>query len=911
MPNQPGVRIRFQDADTTVANVEAELPTLLIGPLYEVFDKESSDTGFDPLTAADQVYEWPGKRVGSIVDLTGTRNGLIDSQRKFMASQIPSVYLVDGEVEYQVSDGNIDAISQSGFELKQEARTDLERGTFDSFVLELNGEQLVYRPSGGLIDAQLGDRADIGAAPFTITSVSNTELRVFESLTPVLSTATRVEEDESSSDTVSITPSSTSGRVVVSVTGTDLATEVPALAVGDAAVTAYPMTGLTSITGAINDGDGSYDEIDNLTFGVDVSLSDVEGFVVKVVNATTSQTTFAKVVAIDTTAGTIGLDTAVGTADADVVAVTIMRSQVGYVESIASDNLSAVIIVPQTFSDSQTFVDFYTTETDVVVYPDFDVKVSYRALRSDLSDVANSNQEVSDFLSYTGHASVSELDGLGFALQIALLAQPSGRAVYYIPVDLEPAGTDSGLPENYDLLTGYQNALESAESIPAYNVVLLDRSTSLDDALKTHIDSMSTVAENAYRRGYFYQDVPLGAVESSTGEIRPGQVAGGVAGSLTSGNTVIRDANVDFISEGEVVAGNQVVVTFPPALAGTYTALGTTTDNDLILDGDPWDITREFAIAGTVDVNTAVAGQHTISGGAIDSSSFLFVEEGDVVEITEGGTRYRLIVSTVNSVSLVCTDEVPGDLDFGTGNSDNGSSFSVIRSYISPSVEYYIRPLSKSQQVAALVASKSLVGERYTLTLDNAPTITIGGTPTVLSPSLTLVALAAKRSGLRSFDEVTNLRLGGGIESVRHGYGAFKKSQLKTLSDAGFTLIAQETSTSSPYVRDMITTDTANGIVKQEELVVANADWVGKTISLQFGTPIGAKLPNITPRLLGIRAIQLDALLNKWLQEGRLTSYQIVKVEQDATNKRKTNLEIRGFFPVAEKEVEVTIERQV
>ncbi len=922
MPNQPGVRVLFQDSpDTTVNIVNAELPTLIVGPLYQVFERDQSSTNFDPV-GVDQDFVWPSLKIGSVVDLQGTRNGLIDSQRKDLATLVPSVELVDGSIRYTVSDDNISNLSQSGFRVAIEARNGLDRGTLDVYILDLDGEEVLYNPQGGLTLAQVGDFLDIASSKFTVSEVSDTTLKVDESLSSNLSTLVAYQEDEGSSVALSVTPSAISGRVIVSILNSDFSTVSP----GDAVVLQVPMSGLTSLTGTVGTAAAGETEVTGLTFGV--TVSDLTGYVVKVVNTTTGQTTFADITAVDSVAGTLSFDTDAGMTAADSVTVTVLKAQVGYVESVATDNLSISVITSQTFSDSKSIVYIAGSTTATDVYPDFGLEVTYRALRADLADVPNTSQQVSELLTYIDHPSTDFRDELAFAVERAILAQPNERGVIYVPVDVEPDGS-TGLAENLDLLAGYTNALEAAEATTGYNVVLLDKSVALDNLLETHVQTMSSDPELQYRRGFFYQEIPLGDVESETGAINPGKTVDGLAPTGAEGNKVIRDANVNFVTGASVVAGTKVVVTFPEEFAGEYTALGTTTDNDLILSGGVWPLLKEFT-ATSGDLNTGVDGFHVLNDASslsIAPGLFTHVEANDYVELTvdnNGGgaanTTYRFKVISVNAAGdeLVLEDEVAGVVDFGSGNpSGNVSAISVIRSWESPAVKYYIRPLSKSQQVTKLENVKTLSDERYTLILEYSPRIQVGtddsGQPIKenLSPSLTNVAIAAKRSGLRSFDEITNLTLGGGIETATFAYGYFKKSHLRRLSDAGYTLIEQKSSTSQPFVRDMITTDTTSGIVKQEELVIANADWVARTLDEIFANPPGSQLDIITPRLLGARTIQLDSILTSWEQEGRINDSEILSVTQNELNPRQIDISLRICFPVAEKEIEIIIDRQV
>lgn len=916
--DQPGVRVRQQNVETPTTTVEAELPTLIVGPLYEVFENEQASGTFDPLTAGAQSFTWPELRVGTVVDLEGTRNGLIDSQRRDLAPYVPTFYLVDGTTKVTVSDSYVESLTQSGFDLNIASLTGLERDTLNFYAITLNGSEILYQPDGGLANADVGDRLTVGATATTIATVSDTKITVEENISTEAQAPVRVDEDEAGPDTVVIAPSPTAGRVTVTLTGTDFVTENPSIAVGDAVVTGVPMTGLTSISGAITDGDASYDDINGLTFGVDVSLSDVDDYIVRVVNSTVpgGQTYFTNVVAIDTTAGTMTVGSAVGTADADVVSVTIYEAQTGYIESISTDNLELTAVVPNTFADTGSFIDIYSTELSNPVYPEFNVEVDYRASRKELTDQVWSAASPDELLELLDIDAVNYKDGLAFAVNVALLAQPSDAEIFFIPVDPEP-DTSTGLPENFDLTTGYQNALEAAESVDVYSIVPLDRSTAIDSALQVHVDTMSTEVERAWRRGFFITDVPLGETQSEQGVIQPGFVPGGVANNPTDGNKIITDPNVDFVTTAGVVAGTSVVVTYPEEYAGEYTADGATTNDALILSGAGWEITREFAISGTFDVDTIAADTHVISGGTITATQFVHVEPGDYIEFDEGATTYRLRVTAATANTITATDEVPGALSF-TGTGSNGSNGSVIRSW-GPSngggVEYYIKPLTKSQQITELVDSKTLADRRYTLLINQQPTLQIGtdssGDPITdqLDAALTAVAIAAKRSGLSSYQDVTNLTLEGGISATTYGYNYFKRSQLNALAEVGYTLCVQKTASAEPYIRDMVTTSGLTaGLVEFEEMVTANVDWISKTLRDTFAPPVGSRLPNINKRLLGIRHLQIDAILASWKEDERLVDYTINKVVQNSINKRQVDIDVLLVVPVAEKEIEITLQ---
>lgn len=922
MPNIPGTSFSFQENDATLNVIEADTPTCVIGVLYNVVEDGVATGSFDPLDSSNQAFEWPSKPADGVVDLTGVKNGRIDSQRSELADMPIEVSLRDQSAVYPVSSEYVENVDQDGIELKQGARTGLDRGSFDVYALEVNNEQFVYAPGESFSSVVVGDRALIGAANLTVESRVNRKLTFEESLTTVLSTATRVKQNEGGSVTLSITPSATAGRVVATITGTTFAVAAPTVAVGDLAVIGKPISGLVSLEGNLVAGGAS---ADGLTLPSTVSLEDIDNYIVKVVEYTTTdgsfaaieQTHFVKIADYDAVAGTIDFDSAIvpTTALAD-VKITVLSGVVGVIESINDASTQLTITAAETFSDSLSFVDIYLASSAMTVYPEFEVLVSYRSFRTSIADTSSSVSSLSDFLEEVGHSAVDYRDGLGWAMRTAFLSQGSDSPVYYVVVDPENGGV-TGLPENRDLVTAYSSALESIETAPVYNVVLLDRSAALDGVLQAHVDAMSTPEENSYRRGFFTQDFVVGDVESTTGIIEPGRTSTGIAASATTGNAVIRDDSVLFVTEANVTAGTVVVVTFPSALAGSYVASGDTTDNTLVLQGNGWPLEKEFTVATlTVDTNSPL--EHTISGAA--AGQFVHVEAGDYVEFTESAVIYRLRVISVNAAGtqVICDDSGAG-VDFGTGNTNNATSVSVIRSWnptTTPGVKYHIRPLTKAQQVARTVAAKSMANERYSLLLAQTPTMVLYTDASGVevsgeaSDALNRVAVAARRSGAAEpHVEITYATLAG-ITSVKHGFDFFKKTHLKSLSDAGFVVILQNSKSGTPYIMDMITTLTTQGLVKQEEMVIANADWIGKTLSSSLQTPVGATPPNIDDRLLGIRTMQVSSLLKSWLGT-RILGYTILSIGRNATNRRKTDIKLSLLLPLAEKEIEIIIERTV
>jgi hypothetical protein len=923
--NNPGARVS-QIANTT-ANIAGTvtLPTAIVGPLYEI-KKLAQSTEYDPF-AVTTTFTWPDKRSGTVVDLGGTRNGFYDSQRLELYDYPAEFYVKEGETYTQINYDHISDTNQTGFTIGSALATGITHGNFNFYVVDMNNELFGYLPTGG-IGVSVGDGLVLGVSTDVSIVTGSTSTKVyFDVVNPADVSAPTVTESTyvfEGGGLITVTPSATAGRIIATMSVSDFSVEVAGLSVGDVSVSYMPISGFTSLQGLLT---ATKDSVDGITFTLTSGLYDSVGYKVKITEytdgtyTTVSDVYFSTIVSVNTSTGIVEIaDALTAMADDAFVTVTILRGQVGYVEAISDDNTQLTIVAQTAFSDSLAVLDFYTSGTQLSedgynAYPFLDVYVTYRSSRKDIADQIFSASTEAELLTEIDHSSIDYRDGLGFAVRAAINAQPTQKNVIFIPVDIEP-DSSTGLPANKDLVTGYTNALETLEATSAYNVVQLDKSTTLDALLTNHVAGMSTEIEGQFRRGFLYQNVPLGDVESTTGVISPGNVATGVAATTTSGNKIIKDDSVAFITDAEVVAGTKVVVTSPAAYAGEYTASADTTDSDLILEGADWEITKESLIA-LVTVDTVADSQVVTSV----ESTFLFADAGDYIEVTISAIRYRLKVVSINALGTVatCVDEVAGALDFGTGNSDNGSDATLIRSWgATTPVSYYIRPLTKSQMVTKLIASKAANNRRISLSLNYAPSMAVdvddAGNDVYarMSPSISLAAMAAKRSGQNANQEATNLFLGAGIESPTYAFNFFKPSQLNLLAENGFLLIAQNDDNALPYIRDMITsTGLTAGLVEFEEMVVSIGDWISKILKSTFALQPGQRPKNLTPALLGLRAAQTDILFRSFVGNDYLVGFKILTVEQDAVNKRQTNIVVEMIIVVAEKEIRFTLNTSV
>lgn len=884
--NEPGVRVIQEVAEGALSSADSDLPTCIIGPLYSILTQESAGS-FDPLSGSAQDYEWPNAPAGSLVDISGTMNGIVDS------TEVMAFYLKDAVTDAVTEITTVSSIDASGFTIA--AGSAEVRDTVSCAILDVDGVQYLYSPTGDFSTVEATDVFSDNSDQFVVLSRSPTKIFVapatgtFEG--PADLTADTATVLPVGGDQIDAAASSVSGR-----TRLTYSTGGPwAVAEGDVVVGGVAMTGLTSLSGALHN---PQTIIDGLTFGVDVVTADIVDRRVRIINSTAGTTVFTTVVSVDSDAGTLTVADDAGDEN-DVVSITIYRSQVGYVDSVAGDDSYIDVVFPTVVADTDTFavVVEQSDFSSIDFYPQMEVLVDFKVHRTDLAGSFYSASSVSELSEITGFTP-DYRDGLSFTVAQATLAQDNAAPVYFIPVDMyqdveDPTG---GLSDQEELL-GYTAALEVAESIDVYNIVAMSNLSSVQSAVVQHVNTMSDPAEKKERRGFLVFDVALGETESSTGVIYPGKTANGLAPSGVGGNKSLYDASISFVTEEDIETGDRVVVSG----FGTFTSLVTTTDSQLDLSGDNWTVTKE-ALTATMSVTTT-ADIHAFTGAS--SGKYLLADVDDYIEATISGTTYRMRIVSVlaNGTGFSAVDEVAGALSFAAATA---SSVTLIRSI--KNVSWHANPLSKSNQVSATLARKTANSRRLTAMINQVPTVEINSTLSVdLTPELTASMVAAKRSGNDANQEVTNLYLGGGVTSVSYAHGYFNRNQLNSLAGGGFTLIAQEQSNSPPYIRDMITSSTSGQTVFTEELVTAIADKISKDLRATFVSRPGQALNKIDTRTIGIRHMQADAFFRSKLNQGYLNDYTINSIAQNSVNRRQLDIDVTLVIPVAEKEIEFTL----
>lgn len=425
-----------------------------------------------------------------------------------------------------------------------------------------------------------------------------------------------------------------------------------------------------------------------------------------------------------------------------------------------------------------TQVPFEVFENTVTfeVFPNYELLVSFRAL--DLSSV-NSELAIYAASDLTALGDVSPANPLAWAAQAALVAMgTSDELIIGLPVDLFPnddPGDKSGYPEDKDEVLGYLLALEIlSRNESVYYMVPLTQNSTVRDSFVSHCLAMSAPEEKKERICYLSYKLPLGDVESTTGEVAPG---------LEGGNKAIVDPGQNFLSQYNVIPGNIVVIESPASIAGEYEVGNGTTEDRLELEGDNWTQTLEMTTSvgnfggqtgatasldttgGVTTLTTLAAGGNlftdsdvgrtiVINGAAdanangsqvivsvVDGNNITFVASTPPADAPDGNNGsiawtvtpdnevgsntanqfkdaeagdYLVVGSVYREITAVKSDglNLYGRLEYDGAplSLGSGNSVSVIRTSIA--VNYHVRPLTKTDQASTLAAISQARGSR-------------------------------------------------------------------------------------------------------------------------------------------------------------------------------------------------------
>ena len=912
---EPGVIVRQEFVQTETLQVATtDLPICLVGPLYRV--TQGNVTAFSPLSSAPQTFAWPGKMVGTVVDLSGTRNGFIDSQRRDFAPYMPTFQLVDpatGQV-VDVPADLVSALTQTGFTVAPGASVGQARVTQNTFVVSLDGDRSAYAPRGGFGPIVVGDLFGFGPDNFVVQSRNATVLASTVALTSETASTTLV---TNTIITLAVVPAPIPGRVSVSIAGSDFAAQSALPAINAPVVTYRPLTGFNSSTGQA----GANNTITALVPALLYNSGDLVGKRVRVENVSTGALIWSTVVAFNPATSLLTIGESAGTLNTNIL-VTIYSAQRGYAESVnvLQNEIIVVLDGGQAFSDAEAIVSVYTGAAVAVQYfPPFALRASYRQSRKDLANQVFTASSVVEFLQQVSHTAIHVSDVMGFAFNVADLTQRtsgSARPITFVVVDEEP-NSSTGLQENLDRQLGYTEALENIESVEVYKIQPLTDLDSIRIIIQAHITAMSDAAQKQERTTITSVRMPQGRIDGTTGVVEPGRVPGGIVTANTSGNGNLIDANVAFLAQGQVAEGTRVEVTYPALLVGSYVASSSTTDDTLVLNGFQWPVVPEFPFDGASLTVATASSVHTFTGAT--PGTWVHVEPGDYFRVTAAGVTYSLRVLSValNGGSLSAIDEVAGSLDLTAASLATDTH--IVRSWGGgsnvPFVAYHIAPLTKSQVTDRLIATKPVNNRRVCVMMDYRPTMVVGvnalgqEVSQELDTYLSCVAVAARRSATASHLEITNRFLSGGITTVKHGFGALKNNDLNRLAEAGFTLLTQITRQAPPYIRDMLTSATVN-FTQSQEVVTSNADWISKVLRRSLRPAAGAAVRTQRPALTALRAAQIYSIFESFRTnspEPIVINFSIRSVGINEANPTKTDIVVDLQMPVGDKIADITL----
>lgn len=230
------------------------------------------------------------------------------------------------------------------------------------------------------------------------------------------------------------------------------------------------------------------------------------------------------------------------------------------------------------------------------------VYFAYRALRTDLSGVANEFNSINDVAGLLGEA--TDENPLALALELAL-ANTTGR-VFAVGV-----ATDD--------LAGHEAALNLLENQRMYCLVPLTQQSSIIAAYQAHVDQMSLPAEAGWRIVLANTAIPTTQTIGNYNLASPNANGGSNTITLNSGNYILTASNATFISDG-VVAGDTINVTAStgsPTQVGTHTVLTVVSNQSLVISATGTGTAVSYYVTRTMTKNQqalAVAAASTTFG---------------------------------------------------------------------------------------------------------------------------------------------------------------------------------------------------------------------------------------------------------------------------------------------------------
>lgn len=617
------------------------------------------------------------------------------------------------------------------------------------------------------------------------------------------------------------------------------------------------------------------------------------------------------ITAVDVAGGGLDffVDTAV-TATAGALPVVIHRPEYRDVTSIVTDFdavYSGTAIVPDTTFGLFTPVSLFTESMTFEVLPDFQLLTSFRAL--DIAAV-NDTLAVSTISEVQSLGTVHKANPLLWAANAALLAMGTGD----VPVLLQSidmfsdalSGSKSGFPEDRQEALGYGLALEilSSQESP-YFLVPLTRNESVRAAFRGHVLAQSQPTAKRERVVYQTYDIPLGDFESVEGVIAPG---------FNGGNKRITDTGAGFISTHGLIPGNRVVIQRPAAYAGSYVMAAGSDDDNLILEGTPWQQDGAGAFLSTA-TEFLVDNADTTVANVVESATndvFKDVEAGDYLLL---GGQTRLITAvgnfapgTFNSLTYAGSALTPAA---------PAQSVSILRTSIG--VQFYAKPLDKTEQAATLAAISQGLGSRRFVSFWPDSVEQITGTNTQgldvkeLVPSFYAAAAEAGRdSVIPSARSSTGMSLAG-FTGLANSNRYFSTAQLNVIAGGGWAVLEQKVTGGPVTMRHLLTTDMST--VKNQELsFTKNVDNMAKVKRASTEPLLNDEngRVNITQDLLTSLAFPFQGIYESFVGTGQLVrtsgkpAYKILSIRQDPLNADSILEDVELNVPLPANRVVVT-----
>lgn len=541
--------------------------------------------------------------------------------------------------------------------------------------------------------------------------------------------------------------------------------------------------------------------------------------------------------------------------------------------------------------------EIFDADLTYELFPDYELLVSYRAL--DLSSV---NQELAVYSAddLTALGGVHPANPLVWAAQSALVAMGTTDTLVVLqPVDLF-ANDDpkTGYPEDQDEALGYLNALDILSRNEAvYYLVPLTQDSTVRDAFVSHVLAMSAPEEKKERVCYLSYALPLGKLESTTGEVAPG---------LEGGNKKIVDPGQNFLSLHKVVPGNKIVIQTPAVIAGEYVVAAGSTEDELVLEGDDWTKTTEFS---TDDADTSVANEVTSDTDGVWKD----VEVGDY--LVHDGQYRRITAVGSNGAKLYAKLTYEGS---ALAPAAATQTVGVLRTHAN--VNYYVNPLDKTGQADQLASIGQARGNRRVVHMwpDLVEQVTgtdaQGNDVKEFVPSYFAAAAEAGRdSVIPEARSSTGMALAG-FTSLRHSNFYFSKSQLNTIAGGGWTILEQRVAGAAVTVRHLLTTDVST--VKTQELAFTkNVDNMAK-VKRESVEPLlndeNGRI-NITQQFLTSLAFPFQGIFETFVKNGQIVQtakgppYKILSIRQDPTNEDCILEDVELNVPLPANRVVVTL----